>query len=62
MYSESYYNDLKAEEKAYFNWVKEQKLHILNMTDSTKKQQAWSLLFPKWKQDESYLENDSGVF
>lgn len=57
-----FYNDLKAEEKEHYQWVKEQKKKILNMSNVKEKQKAWSLLFPKWEQDDSYLENTSDIF
>lgn len=62
MYDHHYYTDLRAEEKEYFLWVKEQKNRILNMSNVKEKQKAWSLLFPKWEQDDSYLETDSNIF
>lgn len=61
-YDEDSANTLVAEERAYKVWERERKNYILSLTDSVKKQKMWRELFPKWEQDETYLENNDGIF
>jgi hypothetical protein len=47
--------DIKAEERAYQIWVKDEKNRILSMTDSRRKQEAWKLLFSQMVMSDDYL-------
>lgn len=51
-------NIRNKEERAYFAWVRERKAQILKMSNPARRQEEWNKLFPKWVQDDSYLEGD----
>ena len=48
MFDRDTYNLIKAEEKAYDNWEREEKNRIFRMNSTLKKQSAWNSLFPKF--------------
>lgn len=54
--------EIKAEERAYQAWEREQKNRILAMSNVQKKQRAWNELFPPFVHDESYLLDKSMIF
>lgn len=62
MYDEAYYNRSNAEERAYKVWERERKNYILSLTNTKRKQEEWSKLFPRGEQDDSYLLNKDGIF
>lgn len=47
--------EVKREESAYSEWVKEKKNQILKITNTAKKQIEWSKLFTQTQLDDSYL-------
>lgn len=47
VFDEDSVKDIKAEERAYQTWVKDEKNRILGMTDSRRKQEQWRNLFPQ---------------
>ena len=49
--------EMQQEERAYTVWERDQKNHILAMSNSQKKQVAWNKLFPKMERDDSYIFN-----
>jgi hypothetical protein len=46
--------EIKAEERAYRDWERQEKNRILNMSNVQKKQTAWSLLFPQVEHSEQW--------
>lgn len=62
IYDEDSANTVYAEERAYQEWVKDRKKYILNIRDTAKRQAEWNKLFPPYTQDDSYLENEPGVW
>lgn len=51
-------NAVKAEERVYQTWVKDEKNRILSMADSRRKQEAWRLLFPQVVLSDDYLSGN----
>lgn len=49
-------NEIHSEAKQYEVWEQKKKNQILNMTDSVKKQKRWNELFPRFTQDDSWLD------
>ena len=47
--------DIKAEERAYQTWVKDEKNRILSMSDTVKKQREWRKLYPQVVMSDDYL-------
>lgn len=47
--------EMQQEERAYTAWEREQKNHILAMSNPQKKQVAWNKLFPKMERDDSWI-------
>jgi hypothetical protein len=48
--------EVESEFRQYEIWKQKKKNQILNMTDSVKKQKRWNELFPRFTQDDSWLE------
>ena len=55
VFDEDSVKDIKAEERAYQTWVRDEKNRILSMTDSRRKQEAWRLLFPQVVSSDDWL-------
>ena len=47
--------EMQREERAYTEWEREQKNHILAMSNPQKKQIAWNKLFSKMERDDSWM-------
>jgi len=47
--------DIKAEERAYQTWVKDEKNRILSMSDTVKKQREWRKLYPQVVSSDDWL-------
>jgi len=47
--------EIKAEERAYRDWERQEKNRILNMSNVQKKQEAWRQLFPQVTHSDDYL-------
>jgi hypothetical protein len=47
--------EIKAEERAYQAWEREQKNKILAMNNFDKKRTAWKLLFPQVEHSEDWM-------
>lgn len=58
VFDEDSVRDIKAEERAYQTWVKDEKNRILSMTDSRRKQEAWRNLFPQVVMSDDYLSGN----
>lgn len=50
MFDYKYYNDVAKEEKCYIKEIAKEKNRILRMSDTKRKQEQWSKLFPKMEQ------------
>ena len=46
--------DIKAEERAYQTWVKDEKNRILSMSNTVKKQREWRKLYPQVESSEGW--------
>jgi hypothetical protein len=47
--------DQQAEDKAYRAWERQQKNHILAMSDTQKKQTVWQRVFPKMEHGDEWM-------
>lgn len=62
IYDEDSANTFHFEEQSYKKWEREKKNQILSMTDTRRKQEEWSKVFPVMTLDDSYLNSKDLVF
>jgi hypothetical protein len=55
VFDEDSVKDIKAEERAYTLWEREQKNRIFAMSNVQRKQAAWNKLFPQVEHSDDYL-------
>jgi len=62
IYDEDSANTVHFEEQPYRKWEREKKNQILSMTNTRRKQEEWSKLFPIMTLDDSYLNSTDNIF
>lgn len=59
VFDEDSVKDIKAEERQYELWQRDQKNRILKMANTQRKQEEWNKIFPPLSPpDDSYLEGN----